>query len=98
MRIDDVAKIAKHYGLECQLNQTVEECAELTQAISKYNRATHEGWCKDYDVGTAIVRIIEEIAHVELMLDQLKYLLICEGDVDFVYDAAVKRQLERMGR
>ena len=36
--------IADFYGQESQLNQTVEECGELVQAIAKYNRAAGRGY------------------------------------------------------
>lgn len=35
---NEIKKIAEHYGLSAQLDQTVEECAELIQAINKYKR------------------------------------------------------------
>ena len=31
-----IKEIANHYGLEKQLDQTVEECSELIQAIMKW--------------------------------------------------------------
>ena len=33
-----IKEIANHYGLEKQLDQTVEECSELIQAIMKWKR------------------------------------------------------------
>lgn len=57
-------EIAKHYGENNQLNQLQEELAELIKAVNKYRR--------DED---NIDNLIEEIADVEIMLQQIKYLL-----------------------
>lgn len=61
---------AKQKGYEEQSNQLVEECAELIQAVSKYRRAT-----TDVAKMMAFENIIEEIADVEIMIEQVKYLL-----------------------
>ena len=57
---------AERYGYEPQSNMLVEEMAELIQAISKYRRNNSK---KNFD------NIVEEIADVEVMLHQIKYLL-----------------------
>lgn len=57
-------EIAKHYGENNQLNQLQEELAELIKAVNKYRR--------DED---NIDNLIEEIADVEIMIEQIKYLL-----------------------
>ncbi len=70
-------KIADHYGYEAQSNQLIEECAELIQALNKYRRAT-AGLGQpmpDYKKTLAIENVAEEIADVEIMLEQIKYLL-----------------------
>lgn len=56
--------IARHYGENNQLNQLQEELAELIKAVNKYRR--------DED---NIDNLIEEIADVEIMIQQIKYLL-----------------------
>lgn len=80
----ELAKIADHYGLENQLNQTQEECGELVQAISKYRRK------KD------IKGLVGEIADVKIMLYQLEYLLGIEDDVLITEALKVERQLGRI--
>ena len=83
---------AKYYGYEEQSNQLVEECAELIQAVSKYRRA--EGADKK---AIALENLIEEIADVELMLEQIKYLLqIPEDELEAVKLFKVNRTRERM--
>lgn len=63
---------AEHYGYEAQSLQLVEECAELIQAVSKYRRVAAKG---EDEKLIALGNLIEEIADVEIMLEQIKYLL-----------------------
>lgn len=56
--------IAKHYGEANQLNQLQEELAELIVAVNKYRRSADN-----------ITNLVEEIADVEIMLQQIKCLL-----------------------
>lgn len=53
------------WGEDAQLNVLMEECAELIQAVSKYKRYPHE-------MSTRGRALAEEIADVEIMIDQLK--------------------------
>ncbi|HQA93785.1 MAG TPA: hypothetical protein PK155_07140 [Bacteroidales bacterium] len=79
-------EIATHYGLHQQMRQTVEEMAELTQAICKVYRY---GLDKERD------SLVEELADVDIMVGQLIYLL---GDNRFehIRDAKITRQLNRI--
>ena len=76
-------QIAKHYGLDGQLGQLIEEMAELTQAICKRNRGHNNN-------------IVEEIADVRLVLNQVIFLLGCEKDVQEIENQKIERQIERM--
>lgn len=84
-----VFTIADHYGLESQLNILQEELAELIQAVSKYRRGDP-------------AHIIEEIADVEIMLDQVVYLLDKTTSIDierFIglhIEKKLRRQLKRI--
>lgn len=62
----DLRNIAEHYGLRKQMRQTIEEMAELTQVICKAER---------YDLDTVRDHLVEEVADVSIMIDQLEYLL-----------------------
>ena len=72
---------AKYYGYEAQSNQLVEECAELIQAVNKYRRVETGLGQPVAEDKKAIARdnLVEEIADVELMLEQVKYLLQIRG-------------------
>ena len=83
---EDLKKIANHYGLRRQLWQTVEETSELTQVICKTGR---------YDMDTVRDHLVEEVADVSIMIDQIVYLL---GDnmIAKIREEKIKRQLERI--
>jgi NTP pyrophosphatase (non-canonical NTP hydrolase) len=79
--------IANHYGLDSQLNQLVEECGELLQAVGKYRRVTGHGQPvrTPMSVSEAIKHIAEEIADVEICLEEVTHLLGCEKELrDFI--------------
>lgn len=90
---------AKYYGYEAQSNQLTEECAELIQAVSKYRRAVAglgQPVTEDKKA-VALENLIEEIADVEIMLEQVKYLLrIPEEELEAVKLYKVKRTRERI--
>ena len=84
--------IAQHYGYEHQSRQCIEEMAELTQAINKHwrkeipNRNNHE----------LLNDIYEEIADVEVCLEQIKHLLNCHAEVEAVREYKVNREIQRI--
>lgn len=82
----DLRNIAEHYGLRVQMRQLIEEMAELTQVICKAER---------YDLDTVRDHLVEEVADVSIMIDQLEYLL---GDnmIAKIREEKIKRQLERI--
>ena len=61
-------KAIKHYGKENQIGIAQEEAAELIQSLSKSRRGL------DHNVS-------EEIADVEIMLEQLKIIFNCANEV-----------------
>jgi NTP pyrophosphatase (non-canonical NTP hydrolase) len=94
---EELKKVADYYGYEEQSNQLIEECAELIQALNKYRRAGGKGQKTDIGVLDALANVIEELADVEVMLDQIKYLLnISESSILAVKQAKTIRQRNRM--
>lgn len=89
---------AKYYGYEAQSNQLIEECAELIQAVNKYRRVAGIGQPVDADKKeVALGNLVEEIADVEIMLEQIKYLLqIPEEDIEAIKIYKVNRTKERI--
>jgi len=92
-------KVADYYGYEAQSNQLVEECAELIQAVNKFRRAKGLGQATPVEYLDAKANLIEEITDVEVMLEQIKYLLhIPEADLLAIRDKKMSRTLERMNK
>lgn len=88
--------IADYYGYEPQSRQLIEEMAELTVAINK-------AWRKTFDTVDKVPnmddeeRIEEEIADVEIMLLQIKYLLgIGEDELSVIIERKLDRQIDRI--
>ena len=96
----EIKKIANKYGYDAQSRQLIEEMAELTQAINKFWRK--QLLCGQRDlleipIGTPEEKnIYEEIADVEICLDQLKILLNIQTDVAINREYKIARQLQRI--
>lgn len=95
-----IFEIAGHYGYDTQSRQLVEEMAELTQAINKFWRnqqACGKIEYEDVPLNTQEEKnIIEELADVELLIDQMKLILMCREDVNEIKQQKIKRQLQRI--
>lgn len=92
-------RIAEHFGLEPQMQQLIEEMAELTQAICKHKRKKGEGQPLSDAIAARHVEenLIEELADVKLVLEQVIFLLRAESDVQKVVNQKIERTLERIG-
>lgn len=82
----DLRNIAEHYGLRVQMRQLIEEMAELTQVICKAER---------YDLDTVREHLVEEVADVQVVLEQVIYLL---GDnrIEQIRAEKIARQKRRI--
>ena len=80
-----IKSIADHYGIDNQLHQLAEECSELAVEAS---HSARKG---------VTVKIIEEMADVLLMIEQVVYLSgIAIEDIDECIRFKIDRQLERI--
>ena len=87
IRIDEdkVKEIADHYGVEKQLHQLAEECSELAVEAS---HSARKG---------VTVKIIEEMADVLLMMEQIAYLAnIATEDINECIEFKIDRQMKRI--
>ena len=84
----DCIRIASYYGYESQSRQLIEEMAELMQAINKHWRSF---FARDTEA-----KMIEEIADVEICIEQIKYILQCADAVDRVQEIKIERQFKRI--
>lgn len=82
MRMTDLMDIANHYGLKHQLVKCKEELGELIEAIDSLDERA----------------IIEEIADVEIMTEQIKQLMCADRVVDLYKDYKIARQLRRIAK
>lgn len=88
-----IRKIADHYGLNAQLNVATEELAELIQAIARFRRVDENDML---ELARRKNLVAEEIADVEVMLAQIKYLMKIDERVEAVAKYEIERQLKRM--
>ena len=79
------AALAK-YGAEAQTLMVMEEMAELQKELCKHSRGTDN-----------VDHIAEEIADVEIMLEQMKILYNCEYEVKKYRREKIERLKERIG-
>jgi len=75
-----LVKVANHYGIHCQINKLVEEIHELEEAIKSRN----------------INDIMSEMADVENMLLQVKYLLNLQEQISEIKMYKMERELGRI--
>jgi len=77
----------EQWGLNAQIGQAVEECAELIVALQKYiNRTPQPG---------RIDNILDEIADVEMMLAQMRLALNID---DETLRKRIERKFERLNQ
>lgn len=65
------------WGMDAQIDMVIEEMSELTKALLKYRRSTHEHFSSRFD------DIAEEHADVQIMLSQLQYIMM-QIDEDYL--------------
>ena len=73
----------KTFGERPQEEMAVEECSELIQAISHKHRGREHN-------------IVEEIADVEIMFEQLKIINDCHDQVAAIRKKKIERLFERI--
>lgn len=85
IRRDTYAAAVSTYGKHSQLIMAMEEMAELTKELSKNIRG-----------GKNITAISEEIADVEIMLEQLKIIFRNRAEVDRLRSEKLNRLIGRL--
>lgn len=76
-----------HYGTLNQKLIAIEEMAELQKAIVKDIRQNSK---ENTDA------VVEEIADVQVMLEQLKMIFSCRNKISKIMDAKIDRQIKRI--
>lgn len=75
------------YGTKAQEDIAIEECSELIKAICKNRRNPSDETRKG---------IIDEIADVEIMIEQLKIIHSCSREAEERIDYKIERQIDRI--
>ena len=90
MNKEELYKLAiETYGDEAQINQGIEEMAELIQAVNKFRRMRNP---------VTFDNIAEEIADVEIMMDQYKQIYgIPENEIILLKKRKLDRLAKRLG-
>lgn len=94
-----IIEIAQTYGYETQSRQCIEEMAELTQAINKLWRISIKKGVKEFKdlrIEKEYKNLIEEIADVQIMIDQMKLLSNCGHIVPSIIDSKLNREIQRI--
>lgn len=74
----------KFFGETNQVNVAIEECSELIKALCKLRR------------GGDLSSVFEEMADVEIMLEQLKIIFDCDNEVSVYRVKKLSRLKERI--
>lgn len=83
-----IMQIAKNYGIAPQLRMLAEECSELAKEALKAIRSK----------GANKEALIEEIADVEIMIEQIRLLMgIRYEDIFTTKERKLERQMQRIG-
>lgn len=93
----EMYKQAEHFGLENRMLQCTEECGELIQALSKYQRVSKGDKTCNLSNYQSLNMVLEEIADVEILLTQLKYLLCKTEEVENIKVKKIERTEQRLG-
>ena len=90
--VDILRSAIRHYGSNTQIDVAIEEMAELTQALVKCKR-----YAEDKDFERFRQNVVEEIADVEIMINQLFIIFdISCGEVLDIQNEKLSRLRKRI--
>lgn len=91
--LQTLAQNARQIGVYGAENQLIEEMGELMQAIGKKNRFTGMGQPlrQETDAQTIRKELVEEIADVRTVLDEMIILYDCADEADVVEEEKIER-------
>ena len=94
MNKEILQKAIKHYGTHNQMLKCIEECGELSRAISRILIELSSG--DGFTTKESEENLYEEIADVTIMLKQLVMMFQCEGRVQVQIMNKINRLKERL--
>ena len=83
-------QILSQFGNTMQTIVAIEEMSELQKALAKYLCGLQY-----HDYGDVLANIREEIADVQIMLDQLKLVFDSDNTVEQIIDEKLQRTIDR---
>ena len=81
-------KIADYFGFDAQAEKAIEEMAELIVEIKHLKK-------RDENAADIYPRLIEELADVKIMIDQLVYLVRQDEENSEYFDFQTESKIER---
>jgi NTP pyrophosphatase (non-canonical NTP hydrolase) len=86
-------RVIDEYGRESQVDNVIEEAAELIHAICKHKRKAAQGTFP----GPELDAVVEEIADMQIALDQAK-LIYCgqSPEAEKAFEDVKRRKLEKL--
>lgn len=94
--LDRIQEQARIFGKMNRCTQTIEECAELTKELCKYQRLTNKDKTCSSTMIQTLEHIAEEIADVEICTCQLKHLFDIKGKVVEIKEQKISRTEQRL--
>lgn len=94
--LDRMQEQARIFGKMNRCTQTIEECAELTKELCKYQRLTNKDKTCNSTMIQTLEHIAEEIADVEICTCQLKHLFDIKGKVVEIKEQKISRTEQRL--
>ena len=93
--LDVLHEAVQRYGVDSQVDMAIEEMSELTKALLKHRRAINNPKLGILEMDSIITNIHEEMADVQIMLDQL-YIIFGAPVKDRFYKInRLKERLEK---
>lgn len=96
MYYQTIIEQAEQFGIENRLLQCTEEAGELIQALSKYKRILQGDKTCRTDMCHAEYMIAEEMADIEICIEQLKYLLGNTQQIEQIKEQKIQRTEQRL--
>lgn len=95
MNKEILKKAIKHYGTHNQMLKCIEECGELSRAVSRIliELSSGDGFTTKESEGN----LQEELADVSIMIEQMIMMFKCEKDVNQYIEFKLNRLRERLG-
>ena len=94
MNKDVLQKAIKHYGTHNQMLKCIEECGELSRAVSRILTESSSG--DGFTTETSQENLYEELADVLIMIEQMIIMFDCGDEVFIQQVKKMKRLKERL--